>query len=135
MADRDVTIYFKNETGEPLSLKEQDLKHGKWKEEPPSQILSGSLGKMYAGKRDSSSVGTEGHVKYQVGNTRTVVKIEFKCPLQKATSGAMTIDTGNPADYCFGETNSDFNTWESFPKSKPVTAYFFIGKSSGPCPS
>ncbi|HSQ97745.1 MAG TPA: aegerolysin family protein [Rickettsiales bacterium] len=132
-----ITCNIKNETGKNLTVHSTHLKWGKF-QIAPSEIQAEEticIGQFKASGRSGSASGTEGYVTYRASDG-TLFKIIFDiCWGTKANS--ISYETlkdgleGNPSDYDFYRTKSDYSTKETSgdPGSSPVTTYFYISKN------
>jgi hypothetical protein len=85
-----------------LMLESQDLKHGKWADNPPSQITVKPGGttsvKVKAEGRRCAAVGTEGTFVYKADDStenQTKFNFSFDIPYSESNSGNVTGGSGN----------------------------------------
>lgn len=129
--DIKITCHVKNETGNQLTISDQDLSWGKWKDSP-DQIDMGKEGSWKACGRQGSASGTEGYVTY-IAYDKTTFTIDFSINWGgKANSISNKTEGENPTHFTFIRTKKDFKTRETSgdPGGSPVEVYYLIQKNT-----
>lgn len=128
-----ITCNILNETGNHLTVAAKSLSWGKWQSVPVNLSKSNSGQKAFkAYGRKSSASGTTGTVTYEVFDG-TQFKIDFDIKWGNEAneiSSSMPTGHGNPSNFIFMRTKSDYSTPETSgdPGSSPVTVYYLIKK-------
>lgn len=82
---RNVTITMENLSGYDWDDLETDIKHGKFNQNPPSEIPNGKIGVFEVGNRTGAKIGPKGSISYSMGNNLRIV-ITWDHPFSASTS-------------------------------------------------
>lgn len=87
-----------NNTSSNMTMKSDDLKHGKWMTEPPGSLSPNTSSNFFAEGRTATLLGVEGTIVYQTEDG-TEFSLYFSVPLRKDNAASLTCTSGNAANY------------------------------------
>lgn len=123
-----VRCYIKNETGNQLSLNQQEMTHGKFIDFP-SFIDNGATSTFYTEGTLLVPQVADGKVVYQAFD-KTLFIIKFQSNVIHHNQGSITIDSsqgGDPSHYKTFQTHSDFVTpTTDYPQDASFQIFYVI---------